>query len=112
MLLNKNHILLEKVSANLTHLFQSLDMEGGPNRNLKRFRKEKFTLWFANQVTRALGKDKTKDVEIILNLLIVKPLHAKWLIEIYNHTEERDVCSKDWKVVGIWIHFMILIPYQ
>ena len=34
----------------------------------------------------------------------MKPLHAKWLIEMYNHmtsSEGRDVCLKGWKVAGI-----------
>ena len=30
-LLNENHILLEKVPANLKYLFQPLDVQGGPN---------------------------------------------------------------------------------
>ena len=49
------------------------------------------------------GKD-IKDIEISLKLSIVKPLHAKWLIEMYNHmtsSEGRDVCLKGWKVAGI-----------
>ena len=104
-LLNKNHILLEKVQANLTYLFQPLDVQGGPNGYVKRFMKKKFTLWYSDQVIRALdeGKD-TKDVEISLKLSIVKPLHVKWLIEMYNHmifSEGRDVCLKGWKVAGI-----------
>ena len=43
-------------------------------------------------------------VDISLKLSIVKPLHAKWLIEMYNHmtsSEGRDVCLKGWKVAGI-----------
>ena len=54
---------------------------------------------------RALDEDKDiKDVEISLKLSIVKPLHAKRLIEMYNHmtsSEGRDVCLKGWKVAGI-----------
>ena len=49
-------------------------------------------------------KTKTKDVEISLKLSIVKPLHAKWLTEMYNHmtsSEGRDVCLKGWKVADI-----------
>ena len=45
-----------------------------------------------------------KDVDISLKLSIVKPLHAKWLIEMYNHmisSEGRDVCLNGWKVTGI-----------
>ena len=54
---------------------------------------------------RALDEDKDiKDIKISLKLSIVKPLHAKWLIEMYNQmtsSEGRDVCLKDWKVAGI-----------
>ena len=56
-------------------------------------------------MTHALDEDKViNDVEISLKLSIVKPLHAKWLIEMYNHmtsSEGRDVCLKGWKVTGI-----------
>ena len=104
-LLNENHILLEKVPVNLTYLFQPLDVQGGPNGYVKRFMKKKFTLWYSDQVIRALDEGKDiKDVEISLKLSIVKPLHVKWLIEMYNHmtsSEGRDVCLKGWKVAGI-----------
>ena len=104
-LLNENHILLEKVPANLTYLFQPLDVQGGPNGYVKRFMKKKFTLWYSDQVIRALDEGKDiKDVEISLKLSIVKPLHTKWLIEMYNHmasSEGRDVFLKGWKVAGI-----------
>ena len=97
-LLNENHILLEKVPANLTYLFQPLDVQGGPNGYVKRFMKKKFTLWYSEQVIRVLddGKDM-KDVNISLKLSIIKPLHTKWLIEMYNHmtsSEEKDVFFK------------------
>ena len=39
-LLNENHILLEKVPANLTYLLQPLDVQGGPNGYMKRFMKK------------------------------------------------------------------------
>ena len=62
-------------------------------------------LWYSNQVIRALDEGKDiKDVEICLKLSIAKPLHTKWLIEMYNHltsSEGRDVCLKGWKVAGI-----------
>ena len=43
-------------------------------------------------------------MDISLKLSIVKPLHAKWLIEMYNHmisSERRDVCLNGWEVTGI-----------
>ena len=43
-LLNENHILLEKVPSNLTHLFQSLEVQGVPNGYVKRFMKKKLML--------------------------------------------------------------------
>ena len=104
-LLNENQILLEKVPANLTYLFQPLDVQGGPNGYVKRFMKKKFTLWYSDQVIRALDESKDiKDVEISLKLSTIKPLHAKWLIEMYNHmisSERRNVCLEGWKVAGI-----------
>ena len=104
-LLNKNHIHLEKVTENLTCLFQPLDVQGGPNGYLKRFMKKKFALWYSDQGIRALDEGKDiKGVNISLELSIVKPLHAKWLIEMYNHmtfSEGRDVCLRGWKVAGI-----------
>ena len=103
---NENHILLEKVLANLTYLFQPLNVQGGPNGYVKRFMKKKFTLWYSDQGIRALDEDKDiKDVEISLKLSIVKPLYFKWLIEMYNHmasSEGRNVCLKGWKVAGIF----------
>ena len=45
-----------------------------------------------------------EQIEIPLKLSIVKPLHAKWLIEIYNKMTSADgkqVCLKGWQVVGI-----------
>ena len=104
-LLNENHILLKKVLGTRTYLVQPLDVQGGPNGYMKRFMKKKFTLWYSDQMIRALDEGKDiKDVDISLKLLIVKPLHAKWLIEMYNHmtsSEGRDVCLKGWKIEGI-----------
>ena len=44
-------------------------------------------------------------LRLVLMLLIVKPLHFKWLIEIYDHmfySEGRDVCLKSWEIGGIF----------
>ena len=45
-----------------------------------------------------------EQIEIPLKLLLVKPLHAKWLIEMYNEMTSADgkkVCLKGWQVAGI-----------
>ena len=63
------------------------------------------TFWYSDQVIRALDEGKDiKDVNISLKVSIVKPLHAKWSIEIHDHmtfSEGKDVCLKLWKVAGI-----------
>ena len=67
--------------------------------------KNKFCEWYSTQVTQALDMGKEIDeIEVPLKLSILKPLHAKWFIEMYNHmTEEngRKVCMKGQEVAGI-----------
>ena len=103
--LSDNHVLLESVPANFTYLFQPLDVQGGPNGYVKRIMKKKFTTWYADQITQAMDKgQELETIEVALKLSIVKPLHAKWLIEIYNEMTSDDgkqVCLKGWQVAGI-----------
>ena len=103
--LKENNIFLEKVPANLTYLFQPLDVQGGPNGYVKRMMKNKFTLWYADQISRALDKGRDlNNIEVSLKLSVVKPLHAKWIIEMYDHMTSaagKAVCLKAWEVTGI-----------
>ena len=67
--------------------------------------KRKFAEWSANKVTRAL--DDGQDLESITidsKLSTVKPLHAKRVIQAYNHVTSsiiKDICLKGWKKSGI-----------
>jgi len=104
-ILKKNHIILQKVPANLTYLFQPLDVQGGPNGYAKRFMKDKFTVWYSDKVQRQMDTGKALElIDIDLKLSILKPLHAKWLLELFNHMtseEGRKVNMKGWEVAGI-----------
>ena len=43
-------------------------------------------------------------IDIKLQLSIIKPLHAKWIIELYNEMtseDSREICLKGWIVSGI-----------
>ena len=66
---------------------------------------KKFADWNADQTTQAMGKSQElEQIEIPLKLSIVKPLHAKWLIEMYNEMTSADgneVYLKGWQVAGI-----------
>ena len=103
--LSNNNILLQPVPANFTYLFQPLDVQGGPNGFVKRLMKRKFTDWYASQITQAMEEGKELEtIEVPLKLSNIKPLHAKWLIEMYNEMtsdEGRKVCLKGWEVSGI-----------
>jgi hypothetical protein len=103
--LRENNIFLVKVPANLTYLFQPLDVQGGPNGYVKRMMKNKFTLWYADQITRALDDgNELNNINVSMKLSVVKPLHAKWIIEMYDHmtsTAGKAVCLKAWEVTGI-----------
>ena len=96
--LSNNNILLQSVPANFIYLFQPFDVQGGPNGFLKRLMKRTFTDWYANQITLAMEEGKElKTIEVPLKLSNIKPLHAEWLIEMYNEMtldEGRKVCLK------------------
>ena len=42
-----NNILLQSVLVNFTYLFQTLDLQGGPNGFVKRLMKKKFGDWWS-----------------------------------------------------------------
>ena len=103
--LKENRILLEKVPANLTYLFQPLDVQGEPNGYVKRIIKNKFTLWYADQIDQALdARTVLSNIEVSLKLSTVKPLQAKWILEVYNHMTSamgKKVCVKGWDIAVI-----------
>ena len=67
--------------------------------------KNKFTLWYADQINRTLAEGKIlENIEVSLKLSMIKPLHAKWILEVYNHmtsSEGKAICLKRWDVAGI-----------
>ena len=67
--------------------------------------KKKFTLWYADQVQHAMDARKSmEEIDIDLKLLVLKPLHASWLIELFDHMTlpvSKAVSLKAWEVAGI-----------
>lgn len=49
------------------------------------------------------GRD-LNNIEVSLKLIVVKPFHANWIIEMYDHMPPgagKAVCLKCWEVTGI-----------
>ena len=62
--------------------------------------------WFSRQISLGLENDvELSDIEFDYRLLVLKPLHPKWLAELYNHMytdEGKEIVAKGWKKAGIF----------
>ena len=84
--LRDNKILLIRVPANMTNIFQPFDLT-------------------VNGSFQALSRP-LDDIEVKLKLSVLKPLHAGWLIDAYDHlTSEagRKIIANVWQSAGITI---------
>jgi len=51
-----------------------------------KFLKSKFECWYAKQITNQIDSGSSVyDVNEPLKLSIIKPIHAKWLLDLYDH---------------------------
>ena len=83
-LIEANHCVNVYVPANLTHVFQVLDLT--INGVAKSFLTRKFGERYAEQVTQQMAKGiDVYDVKVDTNLTVMKPVHAKWLVGLYDH---------------------------
>lgn len=101
--LNDNSVLHEKVPANMTHYFQPLDLT--VNGASKQFMKKKFVDWYARKVISSIDNGiPVEEIVVELKLSIMKPLHASWIISLYNHmtsSEGRSIVFNGWRRSGI-----------
>ena len=80
----KNDIIAIHVPNNQTNLFQFLDIF--VNKSAKCFIAGKYQDWYANKVHQQLNRGvAAHDVKVDVKLSIMKPLHAKWITEMYHH---------------------------
>ena len=81
--LKDNNILSMKIPPNMTHVFQLLDLT--VNKFAKDFIKGKFSTWFSRQISLGFENGmELDDIEVDYRISVLKPLHAKWLVELYN----------------------------
>ena len=100
-LCTKNNCELVIVPHNLTNKFQPLDIS--INQVAKKFVSHKFNSWYADRVSAQLSNGTSPaDVQVSLKLSILKPLHAKWIVDTYNHLkEQKDSIIKGFESAGI-----------
>ena len=101
--LDDNLVCHEKVPANMTRYFQPLDLT--VNGEAKKFLSKKFSLWYSKQIIEGLQKGKpVEEIKVELKLSILKPLHAKWITELYNYltsAEMKGIILDGWRRAGI-----------
>ena len=67
----------------MTHVFQPLDLT--VNKFAKDFMNGKFSTWFSRQISLGLENGlEPDDIEVEYRLSVLKPLHVKWLVELYS----------------------------
>ena len=81
--LSLHSIQLVAVPANMTHFFQPLDLT--VNESAKKFMKNRFIVYYSTSVKQQLdGGKQLEDVEVDFRLTVIKPLHASWLVDMFN----------------------------
>ena len=97
----ENDCVIVYVPNNMTNQFQPLDLK--VNVYAKEFLKKKFECWYAKQVTNQTDCGSiVYDVNVPLKISIIKPIHAKWLIYLYDHLNNSSVTIvKGFAMAGI-----------
>lgn len=81
-LLENNNIDVVLIPANCTDRLQPLDVS--VNKAAKNFMRERFQSWYADQIQKQIA-DGTDAVPVDLKLSRMKPLSAKWFVELSDY---------------------------
>ena len=111
-LIEENNGVIVHVPNNLTDLFQPLGLN--VNDHAKEFLKGKFECWYAQQITNQLeGGSSVYDVQVLLKLSAIKPVHAKWLLSLHDHLRNSsDTIIKGFAMAGIKDPSMMELPLE
>ena len=72
----------------MTGLLQPLDLT--VNGYAKKYCKRKFNHWYISEITKQMDDGKSvEEIDIKLQLTRLKPLHTKWLAELYNQMTKK-----------------------
>ncbi len=111
-LIEENDCVIVHVPNNMTDHFQPLDLN--VNGHAKEFLKSKFECWYAQQVTDQINSGSTVyDVNVLLKLSIIKPIHARWLLGLYDHLRNSsDTIIKAFEMAGIKDSLTMELPSE
>ena len=110
--IEENNCVIVHVPNNMTDHFQPLDLN--VNGHAKEFLKGKFECWYAQQITNQLeGGSSVYDVQVPWKLSVIKPIHAKWLLSLYDHlANSSDTIIKGFAMAGIKDALMMELPLE
>ena len=98
--MQKHNILMCQVPANMTHIFQPLDLT--VNGSAKSFLKAKFIEWFAEKIDEGLEEGKAlEDIDIKLTLTLLQPIHGSWICDLYNYlssSKGKSIIENGWNI--------------
>ena len=100
-LLDENQCVSRIVPHNLTNWFQPLDIS--VNKPSKSFVTNKYNTWFSDEVAAQLrnGTDPA-DVNVSTKLSDMKPLHARWISDLYQHLRGQKDIIMGLNLRGSW----------
>ena len=98
--IEENDCVIVYVPNNMTHYFQPLDLT--VNAVAKHFLKDKFELWYANEVKKQLDeRTEFYEIDIPLKLSILKPIQGRWYLGLYDHLRNNKELINGFKSAGI-----------
>ena len=100
-LCQKNNCIIVIVPHNLTNKFQPLDIS--VNKSSKNFLCNLYNQWFSGRVAAQLAAGKLPgDVKVSLKMLDLKPLHAGWIVQLYEYLiEQPGIIKNGFESAGI-----------
>ena len=99
--IEENDCVIVYVPNNMTHYFQPLDLT--VNAVAKHFLKDKFGLWYANEVKKQLDEGtEIYEIDVPLKLSLLKPIHGRWLLGLYEHLQNnKEIIFNGFESAGI-----------
>ena len=104
--MDSNNISYVLIPATFTDRLQPMDL--GVNKPAKNFLRNCFQSWYATEIEKQMkqGDHATTTPKppapVDMRLSVVKPIHAHWLIQLYNHMKSRpEIIINSFRAAGI-----------